>query len=50
MIENLTDAALAPLYEPLGWQGFAYGLLGLRTIKRVIDWGRGLVGGMSGEK
>lgn len=36
----IADAVLAPLYDPVGVQGLAYGLLGLKTIRRVIDFGR----------
>lgn len=37
MIQEITSAALAPLMEPQGWQAFAYGLLGVKTISRTIQ-------------
>lgn len=36
MIAEITEAALAPFLQQVGWQGFAYGLLGLKTIKKSI--------------
>lgn len=41
-ITTIINAALAPLSEPTGWQGLAYGLLGLKTTKRMFHWARGL--------
>ena len=37
MIEQILNAGLAPFMEQVGWQGFAYGLLGLKTIKKMIS-------------
>lgn len=39
----IADAVLAPLYDPVGVQGLAYGLLGLKTIRRIIEFARGLL-------
>jgi hypothetical protein len=54
MIEQITNAALAPFLEQVGWQGFAYGLLGLKTLKRaystVKEMASGENGGDSDEK
>lgn len=36
MIDQMLDAALAPFASQVGWQGFAYGLLGIETVKRSI--------------
>lgn len=36
MIEALTESAMAPFLSQVGWQGFAYGLLGLKTIKKTL--------------
>lgn len=37
MIQDILNAALAPLMEPTGWQAFAYGLLGIKTISRTVS-------------
>lgn len=44
MIDQIMNAALAPFLEQVGWQGFAYGLLGLKTTKKMIEWARSLLG------
>lgn len=36
MIQEIINSALAPFMQQVGWQGFAYGLLGIKTIKRTI--------------
>jgi hypothetical protein len=44
MIDAIFDAAMAPFTSQVGWQGFAYGLLGLKTLRRVFDWARDTLG------
>lgn len=36
MIQEILNAGLAPFTEQVGWQGVAYGLLGVKTIKKTI--------------
>jgi hypothetical protein len=48
MIEQITNAALAPFLEQVGWQGFAYGLLGLKTIKRAYSQVKAMASGGNG--
>lgn len=43
MIEEIFAAGLAPFLSKIGWQGFAYGLLGLKTLRKVFDMVKGLV-------
>lgn len=38
------DAAIAPFANTVGWQGFAYGLLGLRTTRRLLTFARSFIG------
>lgn len=42
---QIANAVLAPLYDPVGVQGLAYGLLGLKTIRKVLDFAREYVQG-----
>lgn len=44
MIQEITQAAVEPLTKPIGWQAFAYGLLGLKSIKKTITTIKGFVG------
>jgi hypothetical protein len=47
-VDAIVGAATAPLMDPVGWQGLAYGLLGLRTVRKLIDFARdNMVGGRS---
>lgn len=39
-IAAVADAVLAPFYEPIGAQGVAYGLLGLRTARQIVSFVR----------
>lgn len=50
MIEQITQAAAAPFLEQVGWQGFAYGLLGLKTVKKMIRFARDSFGGSDGSE
>lgn len=50
MIEQITQAAAAPFLEQVGWQGFAYGLLGLKTVKKMITYVRETFGGGNGSE
>lgn len=43
MIDPIMDAVLAPFQSQVGVQGVAYGLLGLKTIRTLIDFARSLV-------
>lgn len=36
MIAEIISAAVAPFTDPTGWQAFAYGLLGVETIKQSV--------------
>lgn len=36
MIGEILDSFAAPFVSQVGWQGFAYGLLGLKTIRKVV--------------
>lgn len=42
MIQELVQAGLAPFLSEVGWQGFAYGLLGLKTIKKTVRTARSI--------
>lgn len=41
---QVVNSVLAPLYDPIGVQGLAYGLLGLKTIRTVVSFARSVVG------
>lgn len=41
MIGEVIDSFAAPFVSQVGWQGFAYGLLGLKTLRKVISAVRG---------
>lgn len=46
MIEIANDivrAAVHPLTEPTGWQAFAYGLLGLKMVRKSVKTARSIV-------
>lgn len=42
VMEQIVNSMLAPFMQQVGWQGFAYGLLGLKTLRRVftfaVEW------------
>lgn len=42
LIAEIANSGLAPFTSQVGWQGFAYGLLGLKTIRRVVRTARDL--------
>lgn len=41
MIAEVIESFAAPFVSQVGWQGFAYGLLGLKTLKEVVSAVRG---------
>lgn len=45
MIQDIITAAAAPFLEQVGWQGFAYGLLGLKTLRKMFNFARDRFGG-----
>lgn len=49
MVAEVINAAIAPLTEPAGWQAFAYGLLGVKTISRTIDTIKQIRNGNTGD-
>jgi hypothetical protein len=50
MIEQITQALAAPFMEQVGVQGFAYGLLGLKTVKKMITFARDTFSGDDGSE
>jgi len=44
-LAEITNAMLAPFAEQVGMQGFAYGLLGLKTLRKVFAFARERVEG-----
>lgn len=50
MIEQITQAVAAPFLEQVGVQGFAYGLLGLKTVRKVVRFLRETFGGKDGSE
>jgi len=44
-LAEITNAMLAPFAEQIGMQGFAYGLLGLKTLRKVFAFARERVEG-----
>lgn len=50
MIDAITESALAPFLNQVGWQGFAYGLLGLKTVRKMIEMVRESISGNDEEE
>lgn len=43
LANEIARAAVHPLTEPTGWQAFAYGLLGLKTLRKAVNSARSIV-------
>lgn len=50
MIESILESAFAPFLSQTGWQGFAYGLLGLKMVRKMIHTVRSTVTGNDNEE
>lgn len=50
MLDAITEAAAAPFLSQVGWQGFAYGLLGLKTVRKMVSAVRESISGETSDE